>query len=75
MGAFLVDIANSTVAGLSQALKESASSLLEGEHQKLTTTSLPSSLPTDVGIGTHWLRHVIGRSEWTLPCVGVKVVL
>lgn len=75
MGAFLVDIANSTVAGLSQALKESASGLLEGEHQKLTTTSLPSSLPTDVGIGTHWLRHAIGRSEWTLPCVGVKVVL
>jgi hypothetical protein len=27
------------------------------------------------GVGATWLRNLVGRSEWTLPCVGVKVVL
>lgn len=27
------------------------------------------------GIGTQWLKNLLGRSEWTLPCVGVKVVV
>jgi hypothetical protein len=27
------------------------------------------------GVGATWLRNLVGRSEWTLPCVGVKIVL
>lgn len=73
MGEFLVDVANSTVAGMSRALKDSASGMLEGARQKVTSPT-PSSV-TDAGVGTHWLKYLIGRSEWTLPCVGVKVVL
>lgn len=73
MGGFLADVANSTVAGMSHVLRDSASSLLGGASPKV-----PSSTPspvTDAGVGTHWLKYLIGRSEWTLPCVGVKVVL
>jgi Bladder cancer-related protein BC10 len=32
-------------------------------------------LETGNGIGTQWLKSLLGRSEWTLPCVGVKVVI
>jgi hypothetical protein len=34
-----------------------------------------SSGLVDNGVGIHWLRNLLGRSEWTLPCVGVKLVL
>lgn len=27
------------------------------------------------GIGLEWLRSLLGRREWTLPCVDVKVRL
>ena len=73
MGGFLAEVANSTVAGMSRALKDSASGMLEEARHKLTSTT-PSPV-TDAGVGTHWLKYLIGRSEWTLPCVGVKVVL
>ncbi|KIW12272.1 hypothetical protein PV08_09548 [Exophiala spinifera] len=75
MGAFLLDVANSTVTGVSQALKDSASNLAEGARSKLITSHGPGSLPVDVGIGTQWLRQLLGRSEWTLPYVEVKIAL
>ncbi|KIW92968.1 uncharacterized protein Z519_06817 [Cladophialophora bantiana CBS 173.52] len=87
MGDFLRDVARTTVAGLANAAKHSAEELFDEARQKLvasattmtrteiaaSTTSLPSLV--DTGIGTHWLRNLLGRSEWTLPCVGVKLVL
>jgi hypothetical protein len=27
------------------------------------------------GIGLEWLRSLLGRREWTLPCIDVKVRL
>jgi hypothetical protein len=27
------------------------------------------------GVGLEWLRSLLGRREWTLPCVDVKVRL
>lgn len=100
MSGFLVDVAQSTAAGLANAVKESAAAMFNETKEKLvsaavgaaaattsstaavvanaaTTTpisALPSSL-VDTGIGTHWLRNLLGRSEWSLPCVGVKLVL
>ncbi|EXJ65777.1 uncharacterized protein A1O5_11018 [Cladophialophora psammophila CBS 110553] len=87
MGDFLRDIARTTVASLANAAKHSAEELFDEARQKLiasataitgtepvaSATSLPSLV--DTGIGTHWLRNLLGRSEWTLPCVGVKLVL
>ncbi|OQV08797.1 hypothetical protein CLAIMM_13017 [Cladophialophora immunda] len=86
MGGFLTDVARTTVAGLANAAKNTAEELFDEARQKLvvsstttgaetaaSATSLPSLL--DTGIGTHWLRNLLGRSEWTLPCVGVKLVL
>ena len=28
-----------------------------------------------VGLGAGWLRSLVGRNEWTVPCVDVKVRL
>ncbi|KIW39235.1 uncharacterized protein PV06_09026 [Exophiala oligosperma] len=77
MGAFLADVANSTATALSQALKDSASNLVDGARSKLITNSPggPASLPVDAGVGTQWLRQLLGRSEWTLPYVEVKIAL
>jgi len=76
MSDFLLDITNSTIIGLASAVKGSASGLMDGARQKMASTApLSSTSAADAGIGTHWLRYLIGRSEWTLPCVGVKIVL
>lgn len=87
---FLADVAQTSIAGLAHALKDSAADLFDGARQKvlasatasastMAATAAPTSIPStslvDTGIGTHWLRNLLGRSEWTLPCVGVKLVL
>lgn len=36
----------------------------------------PESMPEEwTGIGLEWLRSLLGRREWTIPCVDVKVRL
>jgi hypothetical protein len=82
MSEFLADVAQSTMSGLVRAMKESAVDLVDGAHRVVASTthtaatsSSPISPLADTGIGAHWLRNLLGRSEWTLPCVGVKLVL
>ena len=76
LGDFLVDVTASTVSGLAHVVKDSAVGLLDDACQKITSTaSASASSAVNAGIGTHWLHYLIGRSEWTLPCVGVKIVL
>ena len=88
MSGFLTEVAQSTVVGLATAVKESATGMFaEARHKVIASTastavatamaasSTPAPSLVDTGIGTHWLRHLLGRSEWTLPCVGVKLVL
>ena len=88
MSVFLAHIAQTTVAGLANALKESATEMIHGVKGRIvlstassatataaTTAYTPSSVLADTGIGAQLLRNLLGRSEWTLPCVGVKLVL
>lgn len=65
---FLGEITNNTVAVL-------ASAALDGTKQKLvkSTASAQTVMPYSVGIGMQWLRRLLGRHEWTLPCVGVNI--
>lgn len=76
MGDFLLDITTTTVSGLVGAMKDSASDVVEEARRRLASTAASNnSSQVDLGIGTQWLRQLFGRSEWTLPCVGVKVVI
>ena len=70
MVGFLSDVPNSTVATL-------AGAAFEGAKRKITKASIGMDeiFPYSAGIGVQWLRRLLGKGEWTLPCVGVKVRL
>ena len=67
---FLGEVTNSTVAALANAA-------IDGTKRKFVTSTagVESVLPYSAGIGIHWLRRLLGRHEWTLPCVGVNIRL
>lgn len=76
MGSFLLDVATSTASGLLDAAKASAGDVVEEARRRMNATAASNiSAQADPGIGAQWLRQLLGRSEWTLPCVGVRVVV
>lgn len=76
VGGFLLNVTSSTVSGLIGAVKGSAVDVVEETRRRLNATAASNiSAQADPGIGAQWLRQLLGRSEWTLPCVGVKVVI
>ncbi|CAI7677355.1 unnamed protein product [Penicillium pancosmium] len=66
LAGFVFDTFNSTAKALASAAVESAQNRLgvDGDSKAEWT-----------GVGLEWLRDVLGRREWTLPCVDVKVRL
>jgi hypothetical protein len=70
MVGFISEITNSTIAALANAA-------LDGTKRKFATStaSVERVMPYSAGIGIQWLRRLLGRNEWTLPCVGVNVRL
>ncbi|KAJ5090346.1 hypothetical protein N7532_009030 [Penicillium argentinense] len=62
---FVFDTFNSTAKAL-------AGAALEGAQQRLGVETKPDEW---TGVGLEWLRVLLGRREWTLPCVDVKVRL
>jgi hypothetical protein len=78
--------ANETVVGFAGEVVNSTMSVLAGvlveEGQRRVkslglppATAISRKLPDTVGIGTGWLKSLLGRNEWTLPCVNVKIRL
>ncbi|KAF3483525.1 uncharacterized protein GIQ15_02849 [Arthroderma uncinatum] len=66
---YVFDTVNTTVTALAgAAFEEAKRSVIPGG---------PSSAgePEWTGIGLEWFRSLLGRREWTLPCVDVKVRL
>lgn len=59
---FVFDTFNSTAKAL-------AGAALEGAQQRL---GVESKADEWTGVGLEWLRSLLGRREWTLPCVDVK---
>ncbi|KAJ5126151.1 hypothetical protein N7448_005463 [Penicillium atrosanguineum] len=62
---FVFDTFNSTAKAL-------AGAALEGAQQRFGVETKPAEW---TGVGLEWLRNLLGRREWTLPCVDVKVRL
>jgi hypothetical protein len=75
MSAFLSEITNNTVSGLVAAARESTRALLDGVREKIAEGVLQTTASNAGGVGTQWLKSLFGRSEWTLPCIGVRVVI
>ncbi|KAJ5645466.1 hypothetical protein N7507_011477 [Penicillium longicatenatum] len=65
LASFVFDTANSTAKVLAGAAMDSA-------QQSLGIESRPDDW---TGVGLEWLRSLLGRREWTLPCIDVKVRL
>jgi hypothetical protein len=68
MAGFVFDTVNSTAKAL-------AGAAMEGVQQRLAPNGLESSPDEWTGVGLEWMRSLLGRREWTLPCVDVKVRL
>lgn len=69
VGEFLGAAVNQTISALAGAVLQDASRRLN------FLGPLSSTVSESAGIGLGWLRSLLGRSEWTLPCVDVKVRL
>ncbi|KAJ5272811.1 hypothetical protein N7478_007936 [Penicillium angulare] len=65
LAGFAFDTFNSTAKALAGAAFDSA-------QQHLGLETRPEEW---TGVGLEWLRSLLGRREWTLPCVDVKVRL
>ncbi|CAG7931749.1 unnamed protein product [Penicillium olsonii] len=65
---FVFDTVNSTAKAL-------AGAALEGVQQHLAPSGMESKSDEWTGVGLEWMRSLLGRREWTLPCVDVKVRL
>ena len=66
----LGDVANSTASALSGVAFEIAKRNLTGSSGQVTKVLLDGT-----GLGVQWLRRLLGRHEWILPCVGIKIRL
>ncbi|KAI1833779.1 hypothetical protein DTO006G1_474 [Penicillium roqueforti] len=65
---FVFDTMNSTAKVL-------AGAVLEGVQQRISPNGMEPRPTEWTGVGLEWVRSLLGRREWTLPCVDVKVRL
>lgn len=72
LAGFVFEAVNTTTKTVTGAVIEEAQRRLA-----LNGTSSPDGFGQEqwTGIGLEWLRSLLGRREWTLPCVDVKVRL
>lgn len=79
LAAFASEIVNGTVSGLVSAAKNVSSEALSTAKERIIGNGAKEAsrqaVSASQGIGTQWLKNLLGRSEWTLPCVDVKVVI
>jgi len=73
LAGYVFEAVNSTTKAL-------AGAAVEGVQQRFalneTTTGATAADEQEwTGVGLEWLRSLLGRREWTIPCVDVKVRL
>lgn len=77
LATFIADAVNTTATALASAIvnetKQHLSTGAGGVSAGSSTAPL-AQVPVQ-GVGLGWLRSLVGRWEWTLPCVRVKVRL
>lgn len=75
MAGMLKDIANSTAGIVVGAAVESAKATFSGWNPLIGAVPSQDFTAAGAGVGLGWLRSLLGKSEWTLPCVNVKIRL
>ncbi|GKZ32979.1 hypothetical protein AbraIFM66950_002683 [Aspergillus brasiliensis] len=77
LASYVFETVNSTTKALAGAVVDEAQRrlALNGTLAASSTTTTTSAQDEWTGIGLEWLRSLLGRREWTLPCVDVKVRL
>ncbi|XRM37912.1 hypothetical protein ABZX51_001356 [Aspergillus tubingensis] len=78
LASYVFETVNSTTKALAGAVVEEAQRrlALNGTLAAAASTGTTTSAHDEwTGIGLEWLRSLLGRREWTLPCVDVKVRL
>ncbi|PKY02471.1 hypothetical protein P168DRAFT_305773 [Aspergillus campestris IBT 28561] len=76
LAGFVFDSINSTTKALAGAAMEEAQRRFAANGSSIAAAA--AALPAQeewTGVGLEWLRSLLGRREWTLPCVDVKVRL
>lgn len=72
LAGFALETAGSTTKAL-------AGAVVEGAQRRFSNASSQSSVGAGqdeyIGVGAGWLRSLVGREEWTVPCIDVKVRL
>jgi hypothetical protein len=67
---FASELVNQTISVLAGAAVEEMKT-----GALLPSAALGRRLPDAGGVGTAWLKSLLGRNQWTLPCVNVVVRL
>ncbi|KAL4898322.1 bladder cancer-related protein BC10-domain-containing protein [Aspergillus ambiguus] len=73
LAGYVVETVNTTTKALAGAAVEEAQRRLALNESSVA--ALRQTQEEWTGIGLEWLRSLLGRREWTLPCVDVKVRL
>ncbi|OJJ44144.1 hypothetical protein ASPZODRAFT_18909 [Penicilliopsis zonata CBS 506.65] len=71
LAGYIFETMNTTTKALAGAAVEEAQRRLAGS----TSTNNTGLRQEWAGMGLEWLRSLLGKREWTLPCVDVKVRL
>ncbi|KAF4200615.1 hypothetical protein CNMCM8927_002788 [Aspergillus lentulus] len=69
LASYVVETVNTTTKALAGAAVE------EAQRRLVLNGSSELGQQEWTGVGLEWLRSLLGRREWTLPCVDVKVRL
>lgn len=69
LASYVVETVNTTTKALAGAAVE------EAQRRLALNGSSELGQQEWTGVGLEWLRSLLGRREWTLPCVDVKVRL
>lgn len=75
LAGYVFDTVNNTAKALAGAVVDETQKRLSAGDGSCPSSATPAATTADelTGFGLEWLRSLVGRREWTLPCVDVKV--
>ncbi|KAE8351672.1 bladder cancer-related protein BC10-domain-containing protein [Aspergillus coremiiformis] len=75
LAGYVLETVNTTAKTLAGAMVDEAQRCLALNESSTTVGMTGLGQEEWTGVGLEWLRSLLGRREWTIPCVDVKVRL